>query len=294
MKKCVDRKEIRQMKTSEFNSFIFAFKKLAKDGTLNRYIEDHVKYWDHVHFTERFLVWHRYFILQFEKDLQKAGSPYLPYWDWTLDYHRPWESVVLQKQYFGAPQNDSGIIIDGVYPKKNSGENLSRKYPRNGPTSEFVSLPVILKMMRNTKQFLTFSKDLEYGAHAIVHYVLSGDMNTKQSPIDPLFWLHHAFCDKLWDIYQNETSFDLKFETSLILPWNISIHDASKKDCTNYELLPTHRTGYDTQILLPPPLSTGGNITDQLIVFSKISQSDGSHLAFHWIPFFILFVKLFY
>lgn len=45
--------------------------------------------------------------------------------------------------------------------------------------------------------FNSFTAALE-GPHGWVHNAVGGTMATSTSPADPLFWLHHAFIDKLW------------------------------------------------------------------------------------------------
>jgi tyrosinase len=37
----------------------------------------------------------------------------------------------------------------------------------------------------------------------VVHTSVGGDMDTEHSSNDPLFFLHHAFLDKLWYDWQN-------------------------------------------------------------------------------------------
>lgn len=82
------RKEVRDMASDgQLQSFVTAFKQLATDGTLAKFVNWHSPnkggYWDFAHFTPRFLPWHRLFIKEFEKALVNAGAPYLPYWDWV-------------------------------------------------------------------------------------------------------------------------------------------------------------------------------------------------------------------
>jgi Common central domain of tyrosinase len=36
----------------------------------------------------------------------------------------------------------------------------------------------------------------------LVHNAVGGTMATAASPADPLFWLHHAFVDRLWARWQ--------------------------------------------------------------------------------------------
>lgn len=42
---------------------------------------------------------------------------------------------------------------------------------------------------------------LETGAHDNVHGGVGGFMGAFMSPVDPLFWMHHANLDRLWDVW---------------------------------------------------------------------------------------------
>jgi tyrosinase len=50
--------------------------------------------------------------------------------------------------------------------------------------------------------------------HNLVHVWDGGFMNSMESPLDPIFWLHHSFVDRIWFEWQLEFGFDtyLPFE----------------------------------------------------------------------------------
>ena len=50
--------------------------------------------------------------------------------------------------------------------------------------------------------FAGFQTLLEGAVHAGTHNAVGGDMGSAASPTDPLFWLHHAFSDKVWSDWQ--------------------------------------------------------------------------------------------
>ena len=51
--------------------------------------------------------------------------------------------------------------------------------------------------------FATFTTTLEQSPfHNRLHGLVGGTMALSTSPADPLFWLHHAFIDKLWADWQ--------------------------------------------------------------------------------------------
>jgi Common central domain of tyrosinase len=55
---------------------------------------------------------------------------------------------------------------------------------------------------RNTS-FAALQFELE-ALHGLVHNAVGGTMATASSPAEPLFWLHHAFVDRLWARWAGE------------------------------------------------------------------------------------------
>ena len=52
--------------------------------------------------------------------------------------------------------------------------------------------------MEEIKSFSEWSSTMDGTAHAPMHYRIKGDMASKYTALDPLFYVHHAFIDKLW------------------------------------------------------------------------------------------------
>lgn len=137
--------------------------------------------------TQRFLPWHRDYLLKFEKMLQ-AIDPlcFVPYFDWTAARVVPaWISTF--KPTVMVP-GQGAIIV-----KRNS------------------SIPVrknIATIMAQTT-YTPFTDLLENGPHGEVHMEL-GVVNQRReamariavSPADPIFWLHHAMIDRIWANWQ--------------------------------------------------------------------------------------------
>ncbi|RWN88632.1 MAG: tyrosinase family protein [Mesorhizobium sp.] len=66
---------------------------------------------------------------------------------------------------------------------------------------------------------------LESGPHGMVHYRTGGFMGAFLSPVDPIFWLHHANLDRLWDVWTRKQA----NANSAILPDKADI-DAFKNE----------------------------------------------------------------
>jgi tyrosinase len=96
------RKNIRKLSNAEKRAFVNALLQLKKQGRYDQYIEwhhhammcptplpnenPHWRYRNAAHRGPVFGPWHRDYILQLEKDLQKIDKTVvLPYWDWSED-----------------------------------------------------------------------------------------------------------------------------------------------------------------------------------------------------------------
>ena len=139
-----------------------------------------------------FVTWHRAYLFYFEKLIQQySGNPKfaLPYWDWSMKPEIP--PAFLDKRP-GNPLFIEGRAAVGQLP------------------SNKVSTPVIEKILK-LKDFVAFagarsseqrapagSGGLESTPHNAVHNWVGGEMGTFKSPLDPIFWLHHANIDRLW------------------------------------------------------------------------------------------------
>jgi tyrosinase len=123
-----------------------------------------------------FLPWHRWFLLQFEQRLQ-AEQPgvTVPYWDWITNPKIP--------------------------PQINQGKQLRRWRISRDWTADLMPDRSDVTSATKRARFEAFQARLE-SAHNWVHRAVGGEMNSASSPADPLFWLHHANIDRIWDRWQ--------------------------------------------------------------------------------------------
>lgn len=247
----VQRHEVREMKAAgALDAYIAAFKAMAGDGSLAKYVNIHVDNWSFAHFSPNFLPFHRCYLKQFELEIIAHGGSYIPYWDHATDSQSPWESLILSDDYFGSidPSNHNvkdGPFAGGNYTAPVGGNVLIRDYdPTNTPAFYAQSL---IDATIVDPLFSRFARQLEYGPHASVHSILGGkkgDLSSPKSPNDPIFWIHHAFMDKLWA--DQQAKYGYKFEGSyykakadpnaLIQPWGIPLSACiNPKDvCSSY------------------------------------------------------------
>jgi hypothetical protein len=179
-----------------------------------------------------FLSWHRYFLYQFEQQLQSyVPGVMLPYWDWT-------DPAPLMTDTFLGPNGSGGLNIvssgyfapnapgtpgnptpaPGWWPAGLSGWNLHSSFgalagPLKRSLSSPSSLPSVTDLSTTLSQttYSSFQNMLESGAglpsgnfmHNGIHGWVDGHMGSLTgSPFDPIFYLHHCNIDRLWAMWQ--------------------------------------------------------------------------------------------
>lgn len=137
--------------------------------------------------TQRFLPWHRVYLLRLEELLQKIDSAaFVPYWDWTKSRSVPTWMRTFTPTVF-VPGNGMVVVK----------RNASIRAKKN------------VKAIMPLTAYTAFTHALENGPHGEVHVevgVVNGAREAMAritvSPADPLFWLHHAQIDRLWAQWQ--------------------------------------------------------------------------------------------
>jgi len=88
------------------------------------------------------------------------------------------------------------------------------------------------------------SGSLEQNPHNLIHGVVGGDMGGFQSPLDPLFWIHHCNIDRLWEVWLAQPGRQNPDQRS----WLRSTFDfpdpAGRQSWTCGEVASTAATGY--------------------------------------------------
>jgi tyrosinase len=149
-----------------------------------------------------FLSWHRMYLYYFERILRKAsGDPNfaLPYWNYT-----DFVSQRAMPEPFRLPANSTNPLY-----------NINRAdiYNQGAALPDTV---VSYKTAFNTINFTSTISSIGFGGalnlgsvnrgqierqpHDAVHVEIGGDMSqVKRAALDPIFWLHHANIDRLWE-----------------------------------------------------------------------------------------------
>ena len=173
------------------------------------------------HRSPSFLPWHRRFLLQFERALQSVDpSVALPYWDWTADRTpaprcgRPISSAAPDAprrpgdgRAFASPTGHwpMNVRVDGrSYLRRDLGTAV-RLLPTRAEVDSVLAMATYDIAPWNSASD-GFRNHLEgwrgVNLHNRVHVWVGGQMGTGVSPNDPVFWLHHAYIDKLWADWQ--------------------------------------------------------------------------------------------
>jgi hypothetical protein len=163
---------------------------------------------NNIHGNCQFAFWHRYFLYEMEQRLRKLNPKFkFPYWESSREWNKATESIVwkyIGKEGKPASGNPFGsknlkMISTSKTSKVNWASPLERKF---GPTG-FGDLPALeiydsmyQESLRNGG-FKSWQEKLEYN-HGHMHENADGMMTTHFSPLDPLFWLHHAHIDFVW------------------------------------------------------------------------------------------------
>ncbi|MCX5380973.1 tyrosinase family protein [Streptomyces sp. NBC_00091] len=214
----------------EKRAFVNAVLELKRTGVYDRYVNAHNYYLMNDsdfgnrigHRTPSFLPWHRRFLLDFEAALQRVDrNVALPYWDWTAD--RAANSSLWAADFMGGTSRGrDGQVLDGpfayaggkwavtvgvdrrTYLRRALGSG-GQQLPTRAEVDAVLAMPVYDTAPWNSASS-GFRNHLEgwrgSGVHNRVHVWVGGHMATAASPNDPVFWLHHAFIDKLWADWQ--------------------------------------------------------------------------------------------
>jgi tyrosinase len=143
-----------------------------------------------------FLAWHRMYLYWFERIIrQMSGDPdwALPYWNWSCSSQR------VLPPMFRDPVNAPELFVPDPNRGQGGGvnngsfalDNAIVAYSAAFLDSAFYSCPPG-----------GFDYDLQLAPHNNVHNALGGWMGSPQTAAqDPIFFLHHANIDRLWNLW---------------------------------------------------------------------------------------------
>ena len=219
------RKDANTLSSAERQAFINAVYILKQSGFYDQLVLRHANTpMLSIHRSPAFLPWHRRFIFDFERELQRvSGNPNLglPYWNWPSGGS---SASMWNDDLLGGDGNAStGIVESGPFRAgqwriiNSSGAttgSLRRLFGRSGisalPTQtqidQVLSVTPYDSAPWNTGSSPSFRNQLEGwmgpNLHNRGHVWVGGSMSPMTSPNDPVFFMHHCMVDKLWHEWQ--------------------------------------------------------------------------------------------
>lgn len=171
------------------------------------------------HGSSLFFPWHRVMLRQFELALQAAAgntSMSLPYWDWQ----RAGASDPFTDDFLGGDGDASqkAHVVTGpfaasggkfpirVWDKKKGDPALRREFGED-PSAWLPTHSQITTGLAKHPYYPgagSFEGTAEDLLHNPVHRWVGGNMAEATSPNDPVFFLHHAFLDQLWEQWKTQ------------------------------------------------------------------------------------------
>ncbi|KAI0559622.1 Tyrosinase copper-binding domain containing protein [Gracilaria domingensis] len=209
-----NRREIRDMTPQQRREWRQAILALKQDRNAqgetewDSLVKLHMDFSDEAHGGAYFLPWHRLFLLRLENALrEKQPGLSLPYWDWSIDAGDAATSRVWNADMAGGARRTNQPIQNGDFQNSGAMYPNSHTVQRNFNSGTSGEMPALwgsnaLENLINERNFGDFSDGIE-AAHALPHVYIGGDMQgTWSAPNDPVFYLHHAYVDRLYEMRQ--------------------------------------------------------------------------------------------
>lgn len=166
------------------------------------------------HGTSHFFSWHRMALYFFERVLREAsGDPNfaLPYWDYTNDGTDPVE-----------PSNSPGRMpFDFILPTLDTSSGTignplfeRRRTAGFGLTVQLDILQTNADSTLKLSNFSEFQETLDFGLHGFIHCAVGNLCLAPYMGVipfsanDPIFWVHHANIDRLWECWTTRNGRD--------------------------------------------------------------------------------------
>ena len=172
------------------------------------------------HGTENFLFWHRPYLFFFEKTVRKIACQIVKldgpntlrthpdyYLNWTVPVFH-WDPSTAVHLAFFTPELFPAPVDN---PETGTGaqRHIDRSSTPNKATASWASFidvtPATVETILQSKEIVAltgtnnFGSLLEGAPHGGIHVWVGGQMGAFFSPLDPIFWTHHAMIDFLFE-----------------------------------------------------------------------------------------------
>jgi hypothetical protein len=210
------RRDARDLTPQQWSAFVAAVQAMQQrpnattPSTFDRLAKLHTTMSASVHGTALFFAWHRRFLKDFENKLRAIDPTVsLPYWNWAQDSNAPEQSYIWGARYLGGNGGSpDGVVQIGPFagwrPLNPQPHGLRRQWSNGTRIAAWASAEIINSAIASSGSYDTLRRAIEPVPHGKVHVNVGGDMSTLNgSPNDPLFWVFHAYVDKIWADWQN-------------------------------------------------------------------------------------------
>jgi tyrosinase len=208
----ITRKDQAAMSSDEQQRFLSAINTLIANGFYGKYVAIHADMKHNMHTmdgpigTQRFLPWHRVFLLDLEREMRSIDPRiFIPYWDW-----------LAVRQIPGWLQN--------FLPSVDVAGHTVHVTRHPGALSPLPTQNAVDQALAHT-DYTSFTSALEQ-VHNDVHNYVGGTMaDISVSPSDPIFWMHHSNIDRLWSTWQPKhptQHANLSGKNAIMDPWTVT------------------------------------------------------------------------
>ncbi|MGH2837005.1 MAG: tyrosinase family protein, partial [Thermoleophilaceae bacterium] len=209
------RRDARDLTPQQWSAFVAAVQAMQQrpntaPSIFDRLAKLHTTMSASVHGTALFFAWHRRFLKDFENKLRAIDPTVsLPYWNWAQDSNAPEQSYIWGARYLGGNGGGpNGVVQTGPFadwrPLNPQPHGLRRQWSNGSRIAAWASAESVNSAIARSGSYDALRRAIEPVPHGKVHVNVGGDMSTLNgSPNDPLFWVFHAYVDKIWADWQN-------------------------------------------------------------------------------------------
>ncbi|KAL3859844.1 hypothetical protein ACJMK2_010034 [Sinanodonta woodiana] len=208
------RKEYRMLTDMERNNFHQAMRLLKMDTSVppNKFDAlaslHHLNTAESAHGGPNFLGWHRVYLVLCENALrEKIANVTIPYWDNTLEeaLPDPRQSILFSPLFMGSA---SGQVVTGPfsywstvgYGQLARDVGNSRRLMNPGDLTAIFSRRLIADISNPNAPESSNLEELHNDVHVYVGEQMS---RIESASYDPLFYIHHAFIDCVWEEFRH-------------------------------------------------------------------------------------------
>lgn len=232
------RKDANTLSAAERSEFIGAVLELKSSGIYDLFVLRHANAaMSSIHGCPAFLPWHRRFIWDFERELQRVSGNEtlgLPYWNWPHGAASAsmWASDLLGGNGSATTQvvtdgpfrqgqwsivNSSGVAA-GPLTRAFGREDWAPSLPTQNEIDQVLQITPYDTWPWSSSSTPSLRNQIEGfrgpNLHNRGHGWVGGSMLPMTSPNDPVFFMHHCMVDKLWYEWQ------LRFPNQGYMPMN--------------------------------------------------------------------------